>query len=162
MNKETILELNVIPEGKDACLSYDQYQALKRLFEAIDIPSNETAIQDEGYAKLYDFLTEVAQLPVPRQEAALHFNAFALLRRGYKIEEITRAEYEALSKLRVGVQQAGIDDMDLYEFGGHRDLYDFLTKTMGLSVIPGRGPVWHRAKDLLDQYEKVSSRTQRS
>lgn len=94
MNKKTVLQLNVIPEGKVAWLSYEQYQDLKRLFEAVELPSIETGIQDQAYFKLYDFLTKVAQLTVPRNEFALHFNAFALLRRGYAIEEITAAEYE--------------------------------------------------------------------
>jgi len=157
MNKETVVQLNVIPEGKEAWLSYDQYQELKRGFEAVELPSTETGIQDKAYFKLYDFLTEVAQLSVPKNELALHFNAFVLIRRGYVIEEITPEEYEQLSKLMIDVDPADIEDMALYDFGGHRELYNFLTRKMGLSVRPGRGPVWHRAKDLLNHYETVHS-----
>ena len=53
----------------------------------------------------------------------------------------------------VGLEQPGIDDTDLYETGGHRDLYNYLTKGMGLSVQPGRGPAWHRAQALIKKYE---------
>ena len=60
MNKKTLLQLNVIPEGKEAWLSYDQYQELKTIFEKIALPSDETSIQDQSYFKLYDFLTNVA------------------------------------------------------------------------------------------------------
>lgn len=162
MNKETILQLNVIPEGKEAWLSYDQYHELKRAFEAVELPSSEVDIQGEAYFKLYDFLTNVAQLSVPMNEAALHFNAFALIRRGYKIEEITEEEYEQLSQLMINADQTDIEDMSLYDFGGHRDLYNFMTSKVGLSVKPGRGPVWHRAKDLLDHYERVHSQNQLS
>ena len=160
MNKETVLQLNVVPEGKEAWLSYDQYQELKAIFQDINLPSSQTTIDDKSYFKLYDFLTTIAQLPVQANEYALHFNAFALIRRGYKIEEITTREYEQLSALMMEVSQADIDDMELDDFGGHRALYRFLTNTIGLSVKQGRGPVWHRAKDLLDQYERVHSRNQ--
>jgi len=90
-------------------------------------------------------------------EAALHFNAFALIRRGYKVEEITAEEYEQLSTLLADVEQADIDDIELNDFGGHRDLYQMLTSKMGLSVKQGRGPVWHRARDLVERYEKNRS-----
>ncbi len=162
MNKKTILQLNVLPEGKEAWLSYDQYQELKRVFEAVGLPSNEISIQDKAYFKLYNFLTDVAQLSVPMNEAALHFNAFALIRRGYEIEEIMPEDYEQLAKLTANTDPADIEDMVLHDFGGHRDLYNFLTSKMGLSVKPGRGPVWHRAKDLLNHYERVYSQNQLS
>jgi len=87
-------------------------------------------------------------------ESAIHFNAFVLIRRGYQIEEITVEEYNQLLRLRDGVAEAHIDDMALYEFGGHRDLYNYLTNRMGLSVQKGRGLVWHRAKALIDKHEE--------
>jgi len=43
MNKDEILRLNVIPEGQAAWLSYDQYQALKRLFEGVKLPASDKA-----------------------------------------------------------------------------------------------------------------------
>lgn len=153
MNKEEILQLNVIPEGQEAWLSYDQYQKLKRLFERVKLPSTDQAIMDKSYFPLYDFLTKTAQLPVPRNELAIHFNAFALIRRGYNIEEITAEEYQQLVQFMAEVDPADREDMALYEFGGHRNLYNYLTKQMGLSVEQGRGPVWHRAKALVDKYE---------
>lgn len=153
MNKERLNQLNVIPEGKEAWLSYDQYETLRDLFESISLPSDETGIQDSRYLKLYDFLTQVARLNVPMNEAALHFNAFVLLRRGYKPEEITSDEYERLAQLMSESKPADVDDLVLYDFGGHRALYDFLTQGMGLSVKRGRGPVWHRGRDLMRYYE---------
>ncbi len=89
-------------------------------------------------------------------ESAIHFNAFALIRRGYKVEEITAEEYNKLLQLMANAQQADIEDLDLYEVGEHRNLYTYLTKQMGLSVKKGRGPVWHRAKALIDEYKSAN------
>ena len=83
MNADTLLQLNVVPEGEEARLTYDQYQELKRLFEAVSPLSME---------------------------------------------------------------------MDLHEMGGHRGLYNYLTTRLGISVQPGRGPVWDRAKRLVEAY----------
>lgn len=152
MNREEILKLNVIPDGKDAWLSYDRYQELKSLFEAVNPPASDKDIVDSQYTQLHHFLANIAKLHVPLNEFAIHFNAFALIRRGYQIEEITAEEYHQLLYLMDGLEQAHSYDMALYKFGGHRDLYDFLTKRMGLSVQKGRGPVWHRAKALIDKY----------
>lgn len=152
MNREEILKLNVIPDGKEAWLSYERYNELKALFEMVGVPSNDKNINDTHYIQLHHFLTNIAKLSVPLNEFAVHFNAFALIRRGYQIEEITEEEYNQLLSLINGIEEAHIDDMALYEFGGHRDLYNFLTKRMGLLVKKGRGPVWHRAKALVDKY----------
>lgn len=152
MNREDILKLNVIPDGKAAWLSYDRYQELKNLFETVNTPASDKDIVDNQYLQLHHFLINIAKLPVPLNEFALHFNAFALLRRGYQIEEVTEEEYNQLLRLMDGVEEAHIDDMALYEFGGHRELYNFLTKRMGLSVKKGRGPVWYRAKALIDKH----------
>lgn len=72
------------------------------------------------------------------------------------VEDITQIEYEHLLKLMDGLEQPDVDDMDLYETGGHRDLYTYLTKSMGLSGQPGRGPAWHRAEALIRKYEVES------
>lgn len=149
MNAETLLQLNVVPEGKTAWLSYDQYQELKRLFEAVAPFSQE---MDAVAFRLHAFLTNVARLDVPMNVETLHFNAFVLLRRGYKAEEITEKEHLALLQLMDGLEQPDPDDMDLHEMGGHRALFNYLTKEMGLSVQPGRGPVWYRAKRLVEAF----------
>lgn len=153
MNKEEILQLNVLPDGQEAWLSYDQYQDLKRIFERVELPSTDQAIMDRSYFPLYEFLTKTAKLPVPRNELAIHVNAFTLIRRGYNIEDITAEEYRQLLQLMAEVDPTDREDMELYEYGGHRNLYTYLTKQMGLSVEKGRGPVWHRAKALVDKYE---------
>lgn len=153
MNKAEILQLNVIPDGKLAWLSYDHHLELKRLFESVALPgSNEAITANPAYLALYNFLTETAGLELPKSEAAIHFNAFALIRRGYEVEPITAEEYSHLVRLMEGLEQPAIDDIDLHDTGGHRDLYTFLTRGMGLSVQPGRGPAWHRAKTLIDKY----------
>lgn len=71
----------------------------------------------------------------------------------YRVETITAAEYQQLRRLMEGLEQPGIDDLDLYDTGGHRDLYNYLTKGIGLTVQRGRGPAWHRAKALIEKYE---------
>ena len=145
--------LNALPEGQAPWLSYDHYLTLKALFEAAPLPSDEEPIPENSYLDLHRFLTQVAGLPLPLDEKAIHFNAFALIRRGYNVEAITEKEYEQLCRLMRELEEPDPDDLDLYESGGHRALYDYLTKAMGLSVQPGRGPAWHRAKALIEQYE---------
>jgi hypothetical protein len=95
----------------------------------------------------------VAGLELPLNEAAIHFNAFALIRRGYRIEAITPEEYKHLLRLMDGLEQPGVDDTDLYDTGRHWELYTYLTKQMGLSVQKGRGPAWHRAAALINKHE---------
>jgi hypothetical protein len=153
MNKRDILKLNSVPEGQEPWLSYDDYHRLKRLFEAVPIPTDENAVTDDRYLTLHRFLTQVAGLTLPPNETAIHFNAFTLIRRGYKVEEITPAEYARLRQLMNGLAEPAPDDEDLYETGGHRMLYDYLTQSMGLPVQRGRGPAWHRASALIKRYE---------
>ena len=153
MNKSQVLNLNVIPEGKTPWLSYDHYLELKRLFEMAPPPSSEENTQERSYLALYRFLTDVAELTLPLNEAAIHFNAFALIRRGYQVEPITLDEYHRLRTLMNGLEEPEIDDLDLYDSGGHRALYTYLTIGLGLSVEPGRGPVWHRAVALVQNFE---------
>ncbi len=157
MNKAEILQLNVIPEGKAAWLNYEQHLELKQLFETVPLPSTEETTDDLAYLTLYHFLTQIAGLELPLNEAAIHFNAFALIRRGYRVEFITLEEYEQLQHLMAGLAQPAIDDVDLHDTGGHRTLYDYLTKAMGLTVQPGRGPAWHRAMALIEAYEGDNS-----
>lgn len=157
MNKTELLQLNVIPEGKEAWLNYDHYLELKRLFEALPVPTTKETTTDLQYLNLHRFLTDVAGLKLPLNEAAIHFNAFALIRRGYRVETITTDEYQQLRRLMEGLEQPGLDDLDLYEVGGHRKLYTYLTRGMGLTAQQGRGPVWHRAKALIEKYEAEKS-----
>ena len=84
-NKQDFLELNAVPEGKEAWLSYEDYLELERLFEAGDVPG--PGEPDDTYLALYDFLIRRAGLTLPKDKAAIHFNAFTLLRRGYKKDE---------------------------------------------------------------------------
>jgi hypothetical protein len=71
---------------------------------------------------------------------------------GAKVEEITETEYLGLIRLMDGLEQPDRHDMDLYDTGGHRDLYNYLTRQMGLAVEAGRGPVWYRAQSLIESY----------
>jgi len=156
MNTDTLLQLNVVPEGKEAWLSYDQYFELKRLFEAVSPLSSE---MDGTTFRVHDFLTNVAQLDVPMNVEAIHFNTFVLIRRGYKVEDITEKEYEDLLRLMDGLEQPDPDDMELHEMGGHRALYNYLTTQMGISVQKGRGPVWFRGRRLVEAYNSRAAAT---
>jgi hypothetical protein len=153
MNKQELLQKNVLPEGKEAWLSYDNYLKLKHLFETVPLPSVANTLAEGQYLDLHHFLTDVAGLELPLDEVSIHFNAFNLLRRGYKIESISQEEYEQLLRLMVNLEEPDIDDLELYETGGHRVLYNYLTMQMGLSVQKGRGPTWYRAKALIKAYE---------
>jgi len=152
MNRHDVLQLNVIPDGKEAWLTYEQYLRLKQLFETLPLPDATETTTNPHYLQLHQFLSSVAQLDLPLNEAAIHFNAFALIRRGYNVESITPTEYERLRQLLAGLEQPAPDDTDLFDTGGHRVLYDYLTREMGLPVQKGRGPAWHRANDLLNAY----------
>ena len=153
MNKAELLQLNVIPDGKEAWLRHDDYLKLKRLFDGLPLPSTAETTASSQYVDLHRFLTEVAGLELPLNEAAIHFNAFALIRRGYQVEPITPQEYEHLLQLMDGLEQPDVDDNDLYDTGGHCELYDYLTRNMGLTVQAGRGPAWHRAAKLIEKYK---------
>jgi len=146
------LKLNVLPEGVPAWLNYSQYSKLKQKFEAVDLPSEDDGLTaDEKYLELHHFLVDIGGLQLPANERAIHFNAFAMLRRGYQVEEITEYELETLERLMDELYQPSIDDMDLHPAGRHRALYDYLTGQMGLFVEPGRGSAWHRAYALIEK-----------
>lgn len=148
--------LNCVPEGKPPWLSYAAYRELDRLFQAVRLPSEEEVIFNIAYARLFTFLREQAGLQaLPETEAAIHFNAFVLLRRGYQVEEITQAEYSRLAALLESAEQPARDDMDLFDVGAHRRLYDYLVNGLGVVVEPGRGPVWRRAKKLIENFEQT-------
>jgi hypothetical protein len=153
MNKSVLHQLNVIPEGMAPWLTYDQYLRLKKLFEVTPFPVDGDKTDRPAYLDLYDFLTEMAGVTLPCAEAAIHYNAFVLIRRGYQVETITPDEYDQLRHLMVDLEVPDPDDFDLYETGGHRALYNYLTQGLGLSVQAGRGPVWQRANDLRRRYE---------
>jgi hypothetical protein len=157
MNKQELLKLNVVPEGKEPWLDYEAYLKLGQLFNAVSPPDQN--LVDSDYAALYHFLVTVAGLELPMEPDSIHFNAFTLLRRGYKVEEITETEYKALIRLMGGLEQPDKNDLDLYETGGHRDLYTYLTRMMGLFVQPGRGPVWYRAQALIERYKLLEKQT---
>jgi hypothetical protein len=90
-----------------------------------------------------------------QNQATIHFNAFVLIQRGYKVEEITPTEYyDALHRLMYGTEQLDTEDMTLHETGSHRALYDYLRKGSGVSVEAGRGLAWHRAKRLMEAFEQ--------
>src|SRR5262245_4786633 len=97
MNKQDILKLNVVPEGKAPWLDYEEYIRLGQLFDAVSPPDQN--VVDSNYAALYDFLVTVAGLELPLETASIHFNAFTLLRRGYKVEDVTELEYKNLIRL---------------------------------------------------------------
>jgi hypothetical protein len=157
MNKQDVLKLNVVPEGKEPWLDYESYLKLGQLFDTVRPPDKN--LIDSNYAALYNFLTTVAGLELPLETASIHFNAFALLRRGYKVEDITATEYKNLIRLMTGLEQPDKNDMELYDSGGHRDLYSYLTQMMGLFVQAGRGPVWYRAQALIDRYQRLEKET---
>lgn len=151
MNKQDVLKLNAVPDGKAPWLSYENYIKLGQLFDSVNPPDQN--VMDENYTALYNFLVTVAKLKLPMDTAYIHFNAFALLRRGYKVEDITEAESLALVRLMAGLEQPDKNDMDLYDTGGHRDLYNYLTQQMGLWVEAGRGPVWYRTQSLIEKHQ---------
>jgi hypothetical protein len=151
-SKDALQKLNCIPEGKPAWLDYKAYRRLKALFETLEPPTDSAGLNTEAYLRLHDFLLDAAGIEVPSAQDAVHYNAFVLLRRGYRTEEITENEYRQLSHLMKGTEPADPDDMDLHDFGNHRQLYDYLTEGLGVFVEAGRGPVWHRSQKLLEHH----------
>ncbi|NJM52667.1 MAG: hypothetical protein HC846_04270 [Blastocatellia bacterium] len=155
--QKVVSTLNCVPQGMAAWLTYDQYQDLRSLYAALENPLTEIGPLSANYVAMHDFLLRVAKLVVPETAAAIHFNAFALLRRGYVQEELTEAEYTRLRQLLDGAEQPDIDDMTLHDEGTHRAIYNYLTRGFALSVAKGRGPAWHRATKLVNAYEKRNS-----
>jgi hypothetical protein len=154
---ELIKKLNVVPEGKPPWLSYSKYREFRKLFSAVDPPTKGETVRP-GYANLHDFLVRVAKLNVPLNEQSIHVNAWVLSSRGYKIEELTEAEYHNLTELMEGTAEADMDDLILHEFGNHRNLYNYLVKELGIEVEAGRGPVFQRARLLLENHNNSSDK----
>jgi hypothetical protein len=151
---KVVSTLNYLPDGVAAWLTYDQHRVLRSLYVALENPLTEIGPLSGNYVAMHNFLLRVAKLDMPETVSAIHFNAFALLRRGYVQEELTETEYVKLRQLLDGAEQPDIDDMTLQDEGTHRAIYIFLTRGLALSVAKGRGPAWHRAKKLLNAYEK--------
>ena len=149
-----VTTLSCMPKGAPAWLTYDQYQILKSLYATLENPLTETGPLSLNYVSTHHFLSSVAKLDVPETTASIHFNAFALLRRGYKQEELTEAEYCKLHSLMERAEKPDIDDMDLHAEGTHRAIYNYLVRDLSLSVAKGRGPVWHRVKLLMVAHKK--------
>lgn len=155
MDKAALMQLNRVPEGKPPWLDYKAFRKLQQLFERLDPPEEQEGLENEEYCRLHAFLVDVAGLPIPESQMAVHLNAFLLSRRGYQVEEITETEYARLLKLLAGTEKADLDDMELNDFGNHRALYQYLTEGLGVYVEPGRGPVWHRAMQLVKHHEQM-------
>lgn len=152
MDKEALLKLNRVPDGKPPWLDYKAFRRLQQLFERLTSPAEMGGLGSEDYYRMHDFLIDVAGIAIPEMQEAVHLNAFILIRRGYRVEEITEAEHERLLQLLEGTEIAALDDVELYDFGNHRSLYTYLSEGLGIYVEPGRGPVWHRAQQLVDHY----------
>lgn len=155
MGQVTIRALNKVPEGKTAWLPYIRYQELRRLFNDVDLP--EFAALDEKYFRLHRFLCEVLGDDLPETKESIHQNAWTLLRRGYEIETITEDEYLRLKALFNACNETDNDDMELHPEGSHRALYNYLNHGLGLFIEAGRGPVWYRAKALLNHHNEKNS-----
>lgn len=153
MDKAALLELNRVPAGVPAWLDYKAFRTLQTLFEGLPAPSETDGLGEEGYLRLHDFLVEIAGLAVPETQASVHLNAFTLIRRGYRAEELTKAEFKGLQELLEGTEAPDPDDLERAEFGAQRALSAFLTAELNVYVEPGRGPVWQRANELVRQHE---------
>ncbi len=86
MTQQELLQQNAVPEGKPAWLSHGQHNELRRLFEALPSPATQSAEAEIAYARMHHFLVEIAQVNVPDDKAAIHFNAFVLIRRGFRVD----------------------------------------------------------------------------
>ena len=155
--QQIVATLNRVPNGIAAWLTYDEYQVLRTLYAALENPHTETGPLSTNYVAMHSFLSYVAKLDVPETVPAIHFNAFAMLRRGYKQEELTEGEYGKLRRLLSEAERPDIDDMELHEEGTHRAIYNYLIRGLALSVARGRGPAWHRANKLVTAHEQRKS-----
>ncbi|HUF37561.1 MAG TPA: hypothetical protein VMN57_03475 [Anaerolineales bacterium] len=155
MDKEALLKLNRVPDGVPAWLDYKAFRKLQQLLEALAPPEETDGLGDEDYIRLHAFLADVAGIEVPETQEAVHLNAFVLLRRGYKAEETTEPEYGRLLELLEGTEEPDPDDLELHDFGAHRALYKYLSEGLGVYVEPGRGPVWRRARQLVEAHEQA-------
>ncbi len=123
-------------------------------FIQVDLaPDAITPASREELDREIAFLQEMRELGLQQMLSAIQDG-----QANREVEEITPQEYADLVRLLDGLEQPAQTDMELYEFGGHRDLYNYLTRQMGLSVEAGRGPVWYRARALVENHlapEKV-------
>jgi len=70
----------------------------------------------------------------------------------FRITDITDRQAAELLTLMVDMEEPAPGDDHLYPTGAHRDLYNYLTRQMGLSVSAGRRTVWEAGTNLLLDY----------
>jgi len=130
----------------DKLLSFEAY---RRLSDLIGFLSNENPFT---FGRLFEFITGAGgrALDDNVDNDTIRVAAYDLMARGYQVETLMRDEYEGLRDLYLVAEPASADDMELHDEGTHRAMYNFITRTLGLSVPAGRGPVYRRANKLLN------------
>jgi len=70
----------------------------------------------------------------------------------FRITDITDRQAAELLALMVDMEEPAPGNDHLYSTGPHRDLYNYLSRQMGLSVSVGRRAVWETGATLLLDY----------
>jgi len=70
----------------------------------------------------------------------------------FRITDITDRQAADLLALMVDMEEPAPGDNHLYPTGPHRDLYNYLSRQMSLSVTAGRRAVWETGATLLLDY----------
>ena len=64
-------------------------------------------------------------------------------------ELLTPTEYKRLEALFDDCDPAHPDDTEFFEYGNHRNLYNYITGQLRMDCPSGRGPVYHYAAKIL-------------
>lgn len=123
-----------VPDGRAAWVHYLEYQAIGRAFDELT---------DSTVADAVALVQRVAGVELPSDFATVHFNLWALLRRGYWTPDMTSAQCERLRQiLELTNPTDEDDDTPLAAEGSHRALYVFLVRELGERIPETRGAVY--------------------
>jgi hypothetical protein len=89
--------------------------------------------------------------PENESEQIIHRFVWDVLRQGYEVEELTKGETHKLFAKTAACEPVEFSDEIMHGFGPHRELYDFITSELNLTVEPKRGHVYRRATLLLEK-----------
>lgn len=123
-----------VPDGRPAWVHYLDYQAIGQAFDDLTPDTVPDAVA---------LVRRAAGIELPHDFDAVHFNLWALLRRGYWTPELTNAQQETLARLFALTNPTDEDDdTPLAPEGSHRALHTFLTRELGERIPQTRGATY--------------------
>jgi hypothetical protein len=123
-----------VPDGRPAWVHYLDYQAIGQAFDGLTPDTVPDAVA---------LVRRAADLELPPDFDTVHFNLWALLRRGYWTPDLTDTQRDTLARLFALTNATDEDDdTPLAPEGSHRALHTFLTHELGERIPQTRGATY--------------------